>query len=111
MGAVASAVASDSAVALLSAASALRKSPSLRLLDHPPPGVLAPDMTEFVRERTFITRGLQIGSEVRSRSEQLDGRADVQGVTLVLILVLGPLVPVVVARSESLHLYCYLSIA
>lgn len=42
-----------------SAASALRRSPSLRDLNGPPPGVLAPDMTDDARERTFITSGLQ----------------------------------------------------
>lgn len=43
----------------LSAASALRRSPSLKLFDLPPPGVLAPDITELARDRTFMTSGLK----------------------------------------------------
>jgi hypothetical protein len=42
----------------LSAASAIFKSPSLRLLNAPPPGVLAPLIIDPDRERTFITSGL-----------------------------------------------------
>ena len=42
----------------LSAASAFSKSPSLKLLKAPPPGVLVPLMTDPERERTFMTNGL-----------------------------------------------------
>ena len=48
-----------------SAASALRRSPSLRDLNGPPPGVLAPDMTDEARERTFMTNGLDEGTQSR----------------------------------------------
>ena len=43
----------------LRAASALRRSFSLKLLERPPPGVLAPEYIELARERTFMTRGLK----------------------------------------------------
>lgn len=45
----------------LKAASAFIKSPSLKLLNAPPPGVLAPLITEPDRERTFMTKGLAKG--------------------------------------------------
>ena len=47
------------------AASALRRSPSLSALNGPPPGVLAPDMTEEARERTFMTSGLMMSDQRR----------------------------------------------
>ena len=77
----------ESVVTLLSAASAFRRSVSLKLFERPPPGVLAPDMTEFARERTFITSGLDRVCQCRP-----NGRAGrkkyVQGVTLLFVLML-----------------------
>ena len=65
----------ESVVTLLSAASAFRRSVSLKLFERPPPGVLAPDMTEFARERTFITSGLDRVCQYRPRpSEQKEIR-------------------------------------
>ena len=88
-------------LALIKASSALMRSPSLIPLNGPPPGVLAPDNIEPVRERTFITSGLK-----RSRSASRD-RRPVQVISQripVLLFRARPSKSTIIVSRERLHL-------
>jgi hypothetical protein len=86
------------------AASAFRRSPSLRDLNGPPPGVLAPDMTDDARERTFITSGLRWYVNTRPQGEL---SRHIQWIAILFILVsVRPLkASAIVTGAKRLHLW------
>lgn len=91
----------------LKASSARCRSPSLNVRLIPPPGVLAPDITEPARLRTLRTSGLWVASLANAHSRcYRTSIKDSQGVAIFLIFGphARPRLALVIARLQRLHL-------